>query len=122
MDVVLYDENGKIIYNVQKKQYDSHTFSAQGEGIYKFCFSNEFSTFSHKVVYFDFQAGDEMPLTKDLGAHQTALTQMETACVTIHEDLKVGCVCKIYICLSSKYCNHSFSCCALYNVHSTVSP
>lgn len=123
MDVVLYDENGKIIYNVQKKQYDSHTFSAQGEGIYKFCFSNEFSTFSHKVVYFDFQAGDEMPLTKDLGAHQTALTQMETACVTIHEDLKVGCVCKIYtVNLSSKYCNHSCSCCALYNVHSTVSP
>ena len=92
VDVVLYDESGKTIYNVQKKQYDSHAFTAQGQGIYKFCFSNEFSTFSHKVVYFDFQAGDEMPLTKDLGAHQTALTQMETACVTIHEDLKVSCV------------------------------
>lgn len=90
VDVVLYDESGKTIYNVQKKQYDSHTFQAQGEGIFKFCFSNEFSTFSHKVVYFDFQAGDEIPLTKDLGAHQTALTQMETACVTIHEDLKIA--------------------------------
>lgn len=90
MDVVLYDESGKTIYDGQKKQYDSHTFTAQSEGIHKFCFSNEFSTFSHKVVYFDFQAGDEMPLTKELGGHQTALTQMETACVTIHEDLKVG--------------------------------
>lgn len=126
MDVVLYDESGKTIYNVQKKQYDSHTFQAQGEGIFKFCFSNEFSTFSHKVVYFDFQAGDEIPLTKDLGAHQTALTQMETACVTIHEDLKVGCVCKLYtVSLFSKYCNHSFSCIccsSLYIVHSTVAP
>ena len=92
VDVVLYDENGNEVYNVQKKQYDSHSFTAQTDGIYKFCFSNEFSTFSHKVVYFDFQAGDEMPLTKDMGAHQTALTQMETACVTIHEDLKVGSV------------------------------
>lgn len=90
VDVILYDENGNEVYNVQKKQYDSHSFTAQTDGIYKFCFSNEFSTFSHKVVYFDFQAGDEIPLTKDMGAHQTALTQMETACVTIHEDLKVG--------------------------------
>lgn len=90
VDVVLYDENGNSVYNVQKKQYDSHSFTAQNDGIYKFCFSNEFSTFSHKVVYFDFQAGDEIPLTKEMGAHQTALTQMETACVTIHEDLKIA--------------------------------
>ena len=89
VDVILYDESGKTLYTVQKKQYDSYSFTAQTEGVYKFCFSNEFSTFSHKVVYFDFQAGDETPLTKDMGAHHTALTQMETACVTIHEDLKV---------------------------------
>jgi len=89
VDVILYDESGKTLYTVQKKQYDSYSFTAQSEGVYKFCFSNEFSTFSHKVVYFDFQAGDETPLTKEMGAHHTALTQMETACVTIHEDLKV---------------------------------
>jgi len=89
VDVVLFDESGKTLYTVQKKQYDSYSFTAETEGVYKFCFSNEFSTFSHKVVYFDFQAGEETPLTKDMGAHHTALTQMETACVTIHEDLKV---------------------------------
>lgn len=90
VDVVLYDEGGKTLYTVQKKQYDSYTFTAQTEGVFKFCFSNEFSTFSHKVVYFDFQAGDDVPLTKDMGAHHTALTQMETAAVTIHEDLKIA--------------------------------
>ncbi|XP_073239278.1 transmembrane emp24 domain-containing protein 7-like [Porites lutea] len=90
VDVILYDESGKPLYTVQKKQYDSYSFTAQSEGVYKFCFSNEFSTFSHKVVYFDFQAGDETPLTKEMGAHHTALTQMETACVTIHEDLKIA--------------------------------
>lgn len=93
MDVVLFDGSGNTLYTVQKKQYDSYTFTAQTEGVYKFCFSNEFSTFSHKVVYFDFQAGDETPLTKEMGTHHTALTQMETACVTIHEDLKV---CKFF--------------------------
>ena len=89
MDVVLFDGSGKTLYTVQKKQYDSHAHTAAEEGTYKFCFSNEFSTFSHKVVYFDFQAGDEMPLTNEMGAHHTALTQLETSCVTIHEDLKV---------------------------------
>ena len=88
-DAVLYDPDARVLYNVQKKQYDSHSFTAEKSGVYKFCFSNEFSTFSHKTIYFDFQAGDEAPLTKDMGAHHTALTQMETACVTIHENLKV---------------------------------
>lgn len=90
VDVVLYDESGKTLYNVQKKQYDSYKFTTQSEGVYMFCFSNEFSTFSHKVVYFDFQAGDESPLTDEMGAHHTALTQMETSCVTIHQDLKIA--------------------------------
>lgn len=89
MDVVLFDESGKTLYTVQKKQYDSYSFTTQAAGVYKFCFSNEFSTFSHKVVYFDFQAGGEAPLTEEMGAHHTALTQMETSAVTIHQDLKV---------------------------------
>ena len=68
VDVVLFDESGKTLYTVQKKQYDSYSFTAQTEGVYKFCFSNEFSTFSHKVVYFDFQAGEETPLTQRHGS------------------------------------------------------
>lgn len=89
VDVTLYDGKDKAVYTVQKKQYDSHTSTAEEDGTYKFCFSNEFSTFTHKTVYFDFQAGDEAPLTKNMGNQHTALTQMETACVTIHENLKV---------------------------------
>jgi hypothetical protein len=89
VDVTLYDPKDKVLYTVQKKQYDSHSVNAEQDGTYKFCFSNEFSTFTHKTVYFDFQAGDEVPLTKTIGEHHTALTQMETACVTIHENLKV---------------------------------
>lgn len=89
VDLVLEDPKGKILYNEQKKQYDSHQFTTELEGEYKYCFSNEFSTFSHKTVYFDFQVGDEAPLNKDIGAQQTALTQLETSAVTLHESLKV---------------------------------
>ena len=39
-----------------KKQYDSFQWKAERSGEYVACFSNEFSTFSHKLVYIDFQA------------------------------------------------------------------
>ncbi len=58
-----------------KKQYDSHTWKAEMTGEYRACFSNEFSTFSHKLVYIDFQVGEEKPLP-GLGDHLTAMTQV----------------------------------------------
>ena len=44
-------------------------------GEYRACFSNEFSTFSHKLVYVDFQVGEEEPLP-GVGDHLTAMTQV----------------------------------------------
>uniref|UniRef100_A0A8C0EF24 GOLD domain-containing protein n=1 Tax=Bubo bubo TaxID=30461 RepID=A0A8C0EF24_BUBBB len=45
-------------------------------GTYKFCFSNEFSTFTHKTVYFDFQVGEDPPLFPSEN-RVTALTQVK---------------------------------------------
>uniref|UniRef100_A0A452R0R0 Transmembrane p24 trafficking protein 3 n=1 Tax=Ursus americanus TaxID=9643 RepID=A0A452R0R0_URSAM len=88
VDCYVEDPLGNTIYRETKKQYDSFTHRAEVKGVYQFCFSNEFSTFSHKTVYFDFQVGDEPPILPDMGNRVTALTQMESACVTIHEALK----------------------------------
>lgn len=88
VDCDVKDPLGNTIYQGTKKQYDSFTHRAEATGVYQFCFSNEFSTFSHKTVYFDFQVGDEPPILPDMGNRVTALTQMESACVTIHEALK----------------------------------
>lgn len=73
----LVSPNGKVLYKDVKKQYDSFTWKAEEKGIYKFCFSNEFSTFTHKVVYFDLEVGDEDDLMlnrKDVGEQATAMT------------------------------------------------
>jgi len=78
-----------VLYQEQRKQYDSHEFKTQVAGEYYFCFSNEFSSFSHKMIYFDFIVGEEPPLTGDVGEHHTALTQLETSAVSIHESLKL---------------------------------
>lgn len=58
-------------------------------GEHIFCFGNEFSSFSHKTVYFDFQAGEDPTIVPSLGKHHTALTQIETSASNIHEALKV---------------------------------
>ena len=65
----------EVLYKQVKKQYDSHTFTAGVTGEYTACFSNEFSTFSHKLVYIDFQVGGEEPLP-GVGEHLTAMTQV----------------------------------------------
>jgi len=90
VDMELVGPNGQLLYKESKKQYDSFTWTADVKGEHRFCFSNEFSTFTHKVVYFDLQVGDDdVPLMPDIGDHATAMTQMESSAVTIHEALKV---------------------------------
>ena len=74
VDMELTAPNGQVLYKDVKKQYDSFTWKADQTGIHKFCFSNEFSTFSHKVVYFDFQVGEEKPLIENMNEHATAMT------------------------------------------------
>uniref|UniRef100_A0A8C8R757 Transmembrane p24 trafficking protein 3 n=1 Tax=Pelusios castaneus TaxID=367368 RepID=A0A8C8R757_9SAUR len=87
VDCYVEDPNGRTLYQEAKKQYDRFPHRAQVTGVYTVCFSNKFSTFSHKTVYFDFQVGEEPPLLPNMNKRVTALTQMESACVTIHEAL-----------------------------------
>lgn len=51
VDLDLQSPSGKILYKEAKKQYDQIEKTAEEDGVYQFCFSNEFSTISHKVIY-----------------------------------------------------------------------
>jgi protein ERP2 len=62
VDMIMKAPNGKIIYQEQRKQYDSFNYKAEIQGNYEVCFSNEFSTFTHKIVYVDWQVGEESPI------------------------------------------------------------
>ncbi|XP_053691559.1 transmembrane emp24 domain-containing protein 7 [Sabethes cyaneus] len=86
VDVSLESPTKEILYRQIKTQFDSHQFTAQVTGIYVACFSNEFSTFSHKLIYMDFQVGDEQPLP-GIDEHTTVLTQLETSSQEIHKSL-----------------------------------
>ena len=86
VDVTLEAPNKQIIYRQIKMQFDSHQFTAPLSGAYQACFSNEFSTFSHKLVYMDFRVGEQLPLA-GLGEHVTVMTQMESSADEVHKNL-----------------------------------
>lgn len=75
MDCFITDPQNNVLYNEQKKQYDSFSHTTAMSGVYKICFSNEFSTFTHKTVYLEFRHGDEQPLLQSMTS-VTALTQV----------------------------------------------
>ncbi|KAG8178583.1 hypothetical protein JTE90_021003 [Oedothorax gibbosus] len=86
VDAVLEAPSGQVLFRGIKKQSDSFTWVAEQTGVYKLCFSNEFSTFSHKLVYVDFVVGEEKPLP-GVGDHLTAMTKLETSSSSVHEHL-----------------------------------
>ncbi|CAB3407209.1 unnamed protein product [Caenorhabditis bovis] len=89
VDLTLEDPNGKVLYKDVKKQYDSINFKTEVDGTYKACFSNEFSTFSHKIVYMDWQYGNEREQqlnTVTKGVH--AMSQLENYAVAIGDKLR----------------------------------
>uniref|UniRef100_A0A4W6FMC5 isocitrate dehydrogenase (NADP(+)) n=2 Tax=Lates calcarifer TaxID=8187 RepID=A0A4W6FMC5_LATCA len=75
VDCFVTDPDNNILYNEKKKQYDSFSHTTAMKGVYKVCFSNEFSSFTHKTVYLDFRHGDEEPLMPSM-TRSTALTQV----------------------------------------------
>lgn len=85
VDAKVVSPNGLVLFKESRKQDGEFVFdSSRGE--FRFCFGNEFSTFTHKVVYFELrntelpnlavEAGDKVP---------TAKTSSEASCDVIHE-------------------------------------
>eukprot|EP00041_Stephanoeca_diplocostata_P041926 m.9527 g.9527 ORF g.9527 m.9527 type:complete len:216 (+) comp6940_c0_seq1:185-832(+) len=76
------------IYNADKSETGSHTFTAHSTGEYGFCFSNRMSTVAHKTVYLDVVIGNDDPLIQDAQAHHQTFTQMETSLINNHDALR----------------------------------
>lgn len=70
-DVEVKDPQGKSLYKDVKKSYDTYSWKTQTKGAYELCFSNEFSTITHKLIYFHFEAGPEKPLKPGMDQYKT---------------------------------------------------
>lgn len=79
------------LYKGERQQADVFRYTTTEQGEFSFCFSNEFSSFAHKTVYFDFASHSDSgapPGVGEEGAHATALTQLESTAFEIHTHLR----------------------------------
>ncbi|UJR15724.1 hypothetical protein I4U23_002659 [Adineta vaga] len=91
VDLELKSPSGKILYQVTKKQYDQIERTAEEDGVYEFCFSNEFSTYTHKVIYMDWRVDGDPE--HEIGSAnprvaEGALTMIESKVGNIHRNLE----------------------------------
>ena len=67
IDISLEAPGGKMILIQQKSTHGRYSFDTR-EGVYTLCFSNEFSRFTHKKVYFSLTPEKVPSLTEEIGA------------------------------------------------------
>lgn len=91
VDCKIEDPKQRVLYEVKKKNYDTYQTMTKIGGEYKICFSNEFSTFTHKIVYFDLQVGEDDDARlwdPEADKKDLALQQTEMSTVTVYNKLK----------------------------------
>ncbi|PAA93040.1 hypothetical protein BOX15_Mlig022161g1 [Macrostomum lignano] len=59
INVRLFDPDGEPVFSADKKTQGGRVFSVTKPGIYRACFSNEFSALARKLVYFALRSGRE---------------------------------------------------------------
>ncbi|CAK1541616.1 unnamed protein product [Leptosia nina] len=58
IDVKIVGPDGAIVYKGERESSGMYTFAAPTSGRYTYCFSNQMSTMTPKVVMFNFEVGD----------------------------------------------------------------
>ena len=74
IDLTISGPNGKILHSGKRKQSEVFRWTTSKFGENRFCFSNEFSSFTHKKVFFDFQVEDEELKRKIAAMKETNIT------------------------------------------------
>eukprot|EP00051_Salpingoeca_urceolata_P033634 m.21583 g.21583 ORF g.21583 m.21583 type:complete len:203 (+) comp6476_c0_seq1:91-699(+) len=57
IDVLITDPDDKILFNGERESDGKYTFTATADGTYRFCFSNEMSSMTPKLVVFSIVNG-----------------------------------------------------------------
>ena len=88
VDVKLTTPNGRVIYNEKRRHEGRIEMDTTTKGAYKFCFSNDFSTVTHKVIFFSIRSEEVENLAVEKGVRKPyAPTATETACDNIHANM-----------------------------------
>lgn len=77
IDVKVTGPDGRAIYHGQKETAQRFTFAAHMDGAYTYCFNNQMSTMTPKVVMFNMDVGNEPGAAGGSGAHANKLSPEE---------------------------------------------
>lgn len=77
IDVKITAPDGNIIYQGERETSGKYTFSAQMSGVYTYCFSNQMSSMTPKVVMFNMEVLSSQPKEDEKGENgEPSLPQM----------------------------------------------
>lgn len=87
VDVFVRSPNGRVLLKKTQAKDGSFEFESS-RGDFAFCFSNEFSSWAHKVVFFDLHPRDIDSLAGEAGVVKPFVkTSSENSCDEIHEKM-----------------------------------
>jgi len=89
IDADVTSPKGKVLYSEQRRQRDTFPLEVS-VGTFAFCFSNEFSSLTHKIVHFSIRPSeaDTRALAREVGKDAIkpgVMTMTEQMMETIHE-------------------------------------
>jgi hypothetical protein len=94
IDLVIKGPDGQVIYNQPKESQGEFGFAATQVGEHQFCFSNDMSTFSDKVVEFDLNIDSEVRAQLppsvgqgDTDALESSIDTMERRASELHRSI-----------------------------------
>ncbi|KRY57995.1 Transmembrane emp24 domain-containing protein 7 [Trichinella britovi] len=86
VDVQMFSPIEAVMFNAVRKQFDRFNWKTNTTGTFKACFSNEFSTFSHKVVYMNWKVGKNEDVSVD---HAKLMSFIQISSSNMHERFKM---------------------------------
>uniref|UniRef100_A0A183B6S0 GOLD domain-containing protein n=1 Tax=Echinostoma caproni TaxID=27848 RepID=A0A183B6S0_9TREM len=86
IDVKITDPTERVIYEVTRGTHEDIKLSSTVNGTHKFCFGNQFSSFSEKLVFFELRTDPYESLSEEAGekSHATVLNLVQSTLEAAH--------------------------------------